>query len=111
MKFRFARDAFKYLLQTYKIKEIYMPYYLCDVMRHTAFEVKCKPIFYNIDDNFFPLKKFSKDKFILYPNYFGICDKNVEKLIKTYPKLTMHIPIMQNLVDLRASTLLKNFYR
>lgn len=87
MKFRFARDAFKYLLQTYKIKEIYMPYYLCDVMRHAAFELKCKPIFYNIDDNFFPLQNFPKDKFILYPNYFGICDKNVEKLIKTYPKL------------------------
>lgn len=52
MKFRFARDAFKYLLQTYKIKEIYMPYYLCDVMRHAAFEAKCKPIFYNIDDIF-----------------------------------------------------------
>lgn len=87
MKFRFARDAFKYLLQTYKIKEIYMPYYLCDVMRHAAFEVKCRPIFYHIDDNFFPLQSFPKDKFILYPNYFGICDKNVEKLIKTYPKL------------------------
>ena len=53
------------VLQTYKIKEIYIPYYLCDVMRHVAFEAKCKPIFYNIDDNFFPLQNFPKNLFYI----------------------------------------------
>lgn len=87
MKFRYARDAFGYLIQKYEIKEVFMPYYLCDVMRHTAVANGTKPIFYHIDDNFMPLQEFPRDAYVLYPNYFGICAKNVEKLEKLYPKL------------------------
>lgn len=56
-------------------------------MRHSVVETGCKPIFYHIDDNFFPTQEFSKDQYIVYPNYFGICDENIDKLIKLYPKL------------------------
>lgn len=87
MDFRFARDALKYIIKKYHIREIYIPYYLCDVMRHSVFEVGCKPIFYHIDDNFFPIQTFPKNSFILYPNYFGICDKNIDKLVQTYDRL------------------------
>lgn len=87
MKFRYARDAFGYLIQKYKIKEVFMPYYLCDVMRHTAITHGAKPVFYHIDDDFLPVQDFSRDAYVLYPNYFGICAKNVEKLAKLYPKL------------------------
>lgn len=87
MEFKFARDALKYVIKKEQIKEIYIPYYLCDVMRHAVFEAGCKPIFYHIDDSFFPTKTFQPNSYILYPNYFGICDKNVDKLIQTYPKV------------------------
>lgn len=87
MKFRYARDAFGYLIQKYEIKEVFMPYYLCDVMRHTAVTHGAKPVFYHIDDDFLPVQKFPLDAYVLYPNYFGICAKNVEKLAKLYPKL------------------------
>lgn len=87
MKFRYARDAFGYLIQKYEIKEVYMPYYLCDVMRHTAITHGAKPVFYHIDDGFMPVQKFPLDAYVLYPNYFGICAKNVEKLAMLYPKL------------------------
>ncbi len=87
MKFRYARDAFGYLIQKYEIKEVFMPYYLCDVMRHTAVTHGAKPVFYHIDDGFLPVQKFPLDAYVLYPNYFGICAKNVEKLAKLYPKL------------------------
>lgn len=87
MKLKFARDALKYLIKTYNIKEIYIPYYLCDVMRHAVFEVNCKPIFYHIKDDFMPAQNFPKSAYIVYPNYFGICDKNIDKLIKIYPRL------------------------
>jgi len=85
--FDFAREALKYLIKTFGIKELYIPYYLCDVIRHTLVEEKCKPVFYHIDDNFMPCKNFSEDDYILYPNYFGICDRNVNALEKLYPKL------------------------
>lgn len=86
-KFEHARDALRYLIRAYNIKSIYLPYYLCDVMRHTVVEEKCKPIFYHIDDNFMPVQEFPKSAYIVYPNYFGICDKNVDNLIELYPKL------------------------
>ena len=87
MKFRYARDAFGYLIQKYGIKEVFMPYYLCDVMRHTAVTHGAKPVFYHIDDDFQPVQDLPRDAYVLYPNYFGICAKNVEKLEKLYPKL------------------------
>lgn len=87
MEFDYARNALRYLIRTYGIKEIYIPYYLCDVIRHAIFQEGAKAIFYHIDDNFMPTKDFPKESFILYPNYFGICDKNVFRLNKIYPKL------------------------
>lgn len=86
-KFDYGRNALSYLVQTYNIKELHIPYYLCDVIRHTLFEVGCKPLFYHVDDNFMPTGVFKKEEFILYPNYFGVCSKNVEKLINLYPRL------------------------
>ena len=82
-----ARNSFKEVIKFYGLKQIHLPYYLCDVIRHSAFEVNCKPIFYHIGNNFLPEKDFKKDDFILYPNYFGICDNNVETLCKMYPNI------------------------
>lgn len=87
MKFDYARDALKYLIKKFSINEIYIPYYICDVIRHAVFETSAKPIFYHIDDNFYPAQEFQENSFILYPNYFGICDKNVRILVDTYPNL------------------------
>jgi len=87
MKFNLARDALEYLIYEFSIKEIYVPYYLCDAIRHTIFKTGCKSIFYHIDDNFMPAVTLPENSYILYPNYFGICDKNVDKLVKIYPKL------------------------
>lgn len=86
-KFDYARNALRYIIREYKIKEIYIPYYLCDVIRHSVIAENCKPIFYHISDNFMPAQEFPLNSFILYPNYFGICDKNVEKLVNIYPNL------------------------
>lgn len=87
LKFDLARNSLRYLIQEFGINEIYIPYYLCDVIRHTIREEKCKPVFYHIDDNFYPAQDFPKYSYILYPNYFGICGENVNKLEKFYPKL------------------------
>lgn len=85
--FDYARNSLRYLVKTYNIVEMYIPYYLCDVIRHTLAEENCKPLFYHIDDNFFPDKIFPKKSYILYPNYFGVCENNVNTLVREYPKL------------------------
>ena len=87
LAFRLAREALKYIIFEYKIKEINLPYYLCDVVRHTVFNTGCKIKFYHIDDDFMPAKNFDCNEYILYPNYFGIFGENVSKLALKYPKL------------------------
>lgn len=87
LKFEYARDSLKYLIRNFDIKEIYIPYYLCDVIRHSIVSVKCKPLFYHIDDTFMPECKFPENSYILYPNYFGICGKNVNILVNFYENL------------------------
>ena len=87
LKLNLARNALRYIIREYKIEKLYIPYYLCNVIRKSVLKENCKPIFYHIDDNFFPTKNFKKTDFILYPNYFGICDKNIEILENLYPNL------------------------
>ena len=86
-RFERARDSLGKIIGTYNIKEMRIPYYLCDSVRHTLVKEGCKPVFYHIDDNFMPSVEFDTSDFILYPDYFGICTENVKRLAKIYPKL------------------------
>lgn len=86
-KFKRAHNCLEFLIQKYRIKELHIPYYLCDVIRHTAYKQECKTLFYHIDDNFLPTTEFSDKSYILYPNYFGICGKNITRLSEQYPKI------------------------
>lgn len=87
MKFDYAHNALRFLIREFKIEKIYVPYYLCSVIRTAVFAEGAKPIFYHINDDFYPEISFSNEDYILYPNYFGVCDDNVRKLTKIYPKL------------------------
>lgn len=87
LKFNLAREALSYLISKYNIKEINLPYYLCDVIRHSVIISGCKPKFYHINDNFLPMTEFKKYDYILYPNYFGICNNNVDTLVNKYPNI------------------------
>ncbi len=87
MEFDLARNSLKYIIKHFEIKELFIPYYLCDVIRHSLFEINCKPLFYHIDDDFMPTIDFPKESFILYPNYFGVCEDNVNRLVKIYPNI------------------------
>ena len=87
LTFNLGREALRHIIRTYGIKQMHIPYYLCDAVRHTLVEENCKPLFYHIDDNFFPSEDFPKEDFILYPNYWGVCGNNTEKLVNIYPKL------------------------
>lgn len=86
-KFEKASDSLCKIIETFDIKELYIPYYICPSVRHALFKMNCKPLFYHIDDNFMPDCAFDTEKYILYPNYFGICSENVKELCKKYPKL------------------------
>lgn len=82
-----ARNCLKYILKVFDIKDIYIPYYLCNAIRNTAVKENCSVHFYHISSEFKPTKNFKEDAFILYPNYFGICSNIVKELDKQYKNL------------------------
>lgn len=112
-----ARNALRLLIRAYNIKELFIPYYICPVVREAILKEKCKIKFYHIDDNFFPdsdaRKNFKKDSFILYPNYFGICAKNVYALSSDYKNLIIdnaHAFFMNQNVGLASFVSLRKFF-
>lgn len=84
-----ARNCLKYILRAYKIPEIHLPYYICPVVRQAIREENVKMEFYHIDKFFMPAKNFAEDEYILYPNYFGLCDEQAENLSKKYKNLIL----------------------
>ena len=86
-EFNSARNALRALVREFKIIRMHIPFYLCPVVKNALRQENCQTVFYHIDDNFFPEQDFTGDDFILYPNYFGICTKNVRKLAEKYENL------------------------
>ena len=112
-----ARNALRLLIRAYNIKELFIPYYICHVVREAILKEDCKIKFYHIDDNFFPdndaIKNFKKDSFILYPNYFGICAKNVYALSSDYENVIIdnaHAFFMNQNVGLASFVSLRKFF-
>lgn len=82
-----ARNALRYIIKAYNIKEIAVPYYTCPVVWQAIQIEGCRIIPYDIDDKFLPQQEFSNEIFILYNNYFGICHKNIDYLAQKYKNL------------------------
>ena len=82
-----ASNSLEKIISAFDIKEMHIPYYICPSVRHALFTQGCKPLFYHITNDFMPDCSFDKESYILYPNYFGICSKNVKILTEKYPKL------------------------
>ncbi len=82
-----ARNALRYIIKAYNIKEIAVPYYTCPVVWQAIQIEGCRIIPYDIDDKFLPQQEFSSEIFILYNNYFGICHKNIVYLAQKYKNL------------------------
>lgn len=87
IKLNLARNCLRYIIKTYNITEINIPYYICPTVIRSIRDENCHIKFYHIDKNFNPTKKFDAQEFILYPNYFGICSKQTFDLCSKYPKL------------------------
>lgn len=84
IKLNLARNCLKYIIRTYGIKEIFVPYYTCNTVWKAIREENCKINFYHINKSFMPDVEFNKNDFILYNNYFGLCNENCEFLSKKY---------------------------
>lgn len=89
IKLNTARNCLRYLIRAYNIKEIFIPYYICPTIWQAIQKENCKINFYHITQDFLPVQEFDIDAFILYPNYFGICGKNIKYLASKYKNLIL----------------------
>lgn len=87
VKLNLARNCLKYIIKSYGIKQLFIPYFTCPVIWQSVREVGCRVKFYHIDETFLPTIDFNKDDYILYTNYFGLCDENCRFLEKKYLNL------------------------
>jgi len=82
-RFQSARAAFQVLLRNIKPKLVWIPKYTCDAIIEPLQNEGIRYAWYDLDfdlgiKNNISLKD---DEYILYVNYFGLCDKQVERLL------------------------------
>lgn len=84
-----GRNALRYIIKAYNIKEIAVPYYTCQFVWDILKAENCKINFYHIDKNLLPIQDFGRDDYIIFNNYFGICNKQIEFLKSKYSNLVI----------------------
>lgn len=82
-----ARNCLRYVIRTFDIKEIHVPFYTCSAVWQAIQKESCKMKFYRIDKNFLPVQEFRENVYILYTNYFGVNGKNVDYMASKYRNL------------------------
>lgn len=78
LSFSSARNCLIYLIKKRNIKKIFLPYYLCDVIKNACYKNQIEVIFYNIDEDFYPMvdeKEINADSYLYIVNYYGIFNK------------------------------------
>lgn len=83
VKLNSGRNALKYIIDSYSIKSILIPFYLCGCIRDTALEKGCEVEYYNIDKEFKPILEPSVDSgtYIYIVNYFGQLSESYVKYL------------------------------
>lgn len=79
LSFSSARNCLVYLIKKRNIKKLFLPYYLCDVVKKNCFKEKVDVQFYSIDRNFLPIidsSKINKDSYLYIVNYYGLFSTN-----------------------------------
>lgn len=83
-----ARNALRYIVKVYDIKELLVPYYTCPVVWKALEQENVTPIFYHINSDLeIDLPYLPEDKYVLVNNYFGVKGRYIKRLATEYPKL------------------------
>lgn len=82
-----GRNAWRYLLRSYHPSTVFMPDYICPVMVQTAQQEQCQVTLYSLSADWLPLESLPPNAYILYVNYFGVADRQIQTLAQLYPHL------------------------
>ena len=97
--FQSARAAYLALLRAGKPKRVWMPHYICSTMLMSMDKAGVEAVFYKIDADFYPAEEIELQDgdWLLYVNYFGICNANVTKLLTQFDRERVIIDASQAL--------------
>ncbi|MDI9596914.1 MAG: hypothetical protein QM220_05235 [Atribacterota bacterium] len=87
-----ARYSLLYILKAKNIKKIYLPTYLCNVVRDMCLKYSYEIEYYCIGEDFLPIfdKNLAKDEYIFIVNYFGqITDEKILLLRDRFERLVL----------------------
>ena len=89
LKFNSGRNCLAYLIETKKIKKIYLPYYICDSVIDTCKKYNLEINYYDLNNDFMPTNLEKDENSYLYVvNYFGQLNNYDKKyLLKKYDKI------------------------
>lgn len=85
--FQSGRAAFLAVLQARRPKRVHLPWYLCDSMNEPLRQCSVETQRYAIDEEFRIAEPpaLRPGDWLLYVNYFGLCDSVVDELLARYP--------------------------
>jgi len=88
LKYQSARAAFAALLQHARPKEIWMPWYNCDTMLEAPEIAGIAVRRYGLDSDLYPkgVDAFASGDYLLYVNYFGVCGRQVDRVLRNFPR-------------------------
>ena len=100
VRFQSARSAMRAVLGCDGIDTVYMPSYICDSIIRSGKEAGVTVHTYGLTEHFLPKQipdTLPQGTVLLYVNYFGLCDDQIQTLLSTYPKQQMIIDNSQAL--------------
>lgn len=87
IQYQSARAAFRALIRTRKPKRVWMPRYICDAMLAPLYSEGTECVWYDVDERLGidTTVKLGAEDWLLYVNYFGVCNGNVAALLQRFP--------------------------
>lgn len=87
-----GRSCLGYLLEAKAVKKIYLPFFLCETVKHTAEKYNVEIGFYHIDRDFRPVIDFEvcDDEFLYLVNFYGqLAEEYIRQSIAKYRNIIL----------------------
>lgn len=87
-----GRSCLGYMLETKAVKRIYLPYFLCETVKHTVEEYGVEIWSYHIDRDFKPVIEFEvcNDEFLYLVNFYGqLTEEYIRQCIRKYKNIIL----------------------
>ena len=99
-----ARAAFRSLLQAGKPQRVWLPKYICDAMLSPLLDEGIEHVWYDLDENLKVSDSIvlGEGDWILYVNYFGVCQNQIDDLLNRFPANEIIFDYSQAFFDIDA---------